>query len=137
MQSAGMSPQAANLTDAGIGFVGSLGAGFAATGFRAATLSATAAPEVANASMLTKIAYYEAGQTSFPKVIFDARYAGIPNTLDRGAQILSDYGSLWGVARAGSISLGYAEDTLRYLPTPTANGALGSIFSGASYLGGQ
>ena len=42
LQSAGMSPQAANLTDVGIGVVGSAGAGLAATGFRAASLASAA-----------------------------------------------------------------------------------------------
>jgi hypothetical protein len=65
IQSAGMSPRAANLTDAGISVVGSLGAGFATTGIRVTELSATSiSSEVANASLLTKIGYYEVGQLS-------------------------------------------------------------------------
>ena len=126
LQAAGMSSRAANLTDAGINVVGSFGAGFATTGVRAVTLSATASPEVASASLLTKIKYYEAGQTSFPKAIFDTRYAGIPITLDRGAAVLADYGSFWGVAKAGSLSLGVSQNTLRFGLTPMATGALGS-----------
>jgi RHS repeat-associated protein len=93
LQAAGMSQQAANLTDAGLGIVGSAGAGLATTGFRAATLATTASPAVANASILTQIKYYEAGQTSFSGSVFNTTYGNISNTLDRGAQILSDYGS--------------------------------------------
>jgi hypothetical protein len=132
LQAAGMSPRAANFTDAGISAVGSFGAGFAATGARAVTLSATASPEVASASLLTKIKYYEAGQTSFPSAVYNTQYAAITNTLDRGAVILADYGSLWGVAKAGSVSFGVAENTLRFGPTPMATGALGSAFGGTS-----
>ena len=136
LQAAGMSPRAANLTDAGISVVGSLGAGLATTGVRVVTLSATAAPEVAGASLLTKIKYYEAGQTSFPGSVFNATYANIPNTLDRGAQILADYGSLLGVAKAGSTTFGLAENTLRFGPTPLASGALGSALGGAGTASG-
>lgn len=132
LQSAGMSPYAANLTDAGISVVGSFGAGVAATGYRAATLSTTSSSEVANASLWTQMKYYEAGQTSFESAVFNNNYAGYANTLDRGAAILNDYGSLWGVWRAGSQTFGIAEGTLKYLPTPMANGALGS---GIGFLG--
>ena len=137
LQSAGMSPQAANLADAGISIVGSAGAGLATTGFRAATLASTASPQVANASIWTQIKYYEVGQTSFSSSVFNASYAKIPNTLDRGAQILSDYGSLGGVIRAGSRTAGVAENTLRFGPTPLANGAFGSVFTGSSFGGSR
>jgi RHS repeat-associated protein len=134
LQGAGMSERTANLTDAGISVIGSFGTGFAATGFRAATLAKTASSEIANASFLTKIKYYEVGQTSFEDAVFIAKYGKIANTLERGASIYEDCGgSLWGVWRAGSQTLGVAEGTLKYLPTPMANGTIGSISAALGY----
>jgi len=145
LQAAGMSPTAANLTDAGISIVGSFGAGFATQGIRATELAATSiSAEVQNASLLAKIGYYEVGQLSVKGNALEA-YSLWGNTLDRGAAMVADQGGgFFGGAKTwwemGSRTMGASEGTLfgwvsnpsiqtlyNAWPTPLGAGTVGAL----------
>jgi hypothetical protein len=144
LQAAGMSENTANLTDAGISVVGSLGAGFGTTAIRVSQLSATSiSSEVANASLLTRVGYYEVGQLSLAD---DAHtyYSLWGNTIDRGAAMVADQGGRllgWGRAMSqGSLTLGAREGTLfnnlqTAWPTPLGAGGMGAIGGTVNWLG--
>jgi RHS repeat-associated protein len=136
LQSAGMSQNGANLADAGASVVGSLGTGFATTAIRATSLSSTSiSAEVANAPLLTKMAYYEVGQTSLSRDAY-TYYSMWGNTLDRGAAMVADQG--WaGALGQGSLTLGAREGTLftTGLPTPLGMGLGGAAGSAVNWLG--
>lgn len=144
LESAGMSPRGANLTDAGISVVGSLGAGFATTGIRVTELSATSiSSEVANASLLTEIAYYEVGQLSQSGNAY-GYYSLWGNTIDRGAAMVADQGGGllgWGRAMSqGSLTLGAREGTLfnslqTAWPTPLGAGGMGAMGGTVNWFG--
>ena len=144
LQAAGMSQNAGNLTDAGISIVGSLGAGFGTTAIRATQLSATSiSADVANASLMTKIGYYEVGQLSLSGDAY-TYYSLWGNTLDRGAAMVADQGGGllgWGRAMSqGSVTLGAQEGTLfnslqSAWPTPLGAGGVGAVGGAANWLG--
>ena len=133
----GLSPTTANLTDAGISVVGSFGAGFGTTAIRATALSATASPDVASASLLTKIGYYELGQGSIDSA---SSYLQIPNTLDRGAAMLSDANGSWlqAFSQNTSSTMGIAEGTFPFgltaIPTPLGTAGTAATFTLAGGL---
>jgi RHS repeat-associated protein len=138
LQSAGMSQNAANLTDAGISIVGSFGAGVAGSAVTASQLAASSTvAEVANAPLLTQMAYYETGQLSLSQNAFSYYSVNWPNAVDRGAAMVADQGWL-GAWSMGSTTLGASEGTLfsTGLPTALGSGVGGSFFSGLGY-GGQ
>jgi RHS repeat-associated protein len=136
LQAAGLSPNAANLTDAGLSVVGSLGTGFATTAIRSTTLTSTSiSADVVNASLITKVGYYEVGQLSLSEDAY-TYYSLWGNTLDRGAAMVADQGGgLFGWAKAmsqGSVTLGAQEGTLfdslaSAWPTPLGAGGVGAI----------
>jgi RHS repeat-associated protein len=133
---AGFSQNAANLTDAGISFVGSLGTSAATSTARAIQLTATSVSgDVADASLLTRIRYYDTGQLSLSQDAYDY-YSLWPNAVDRGAAMVADQGWL-GAWSQGSLTLGAREGTLfsTGLPTPLANGVGGAFFSGLGDAG--
>jgi RHS repeat-associated protein len=136
LQMAGMSQNAANLTDAGISVVGSFGAGFGTTAIRVTQLSATSiSSEVANASLLTKMGYYEAGQLSLPENAY-GYYSMWGNTIDRGAAMVADQGWMSALSQ-GSLTLGLREGTLftTGLPTPLGSGLGGAAGGVVNWLG--
>lgn len=136
LQAAGMSESGANLTDAGVSIVGSLGAGFGTTAIRATQLSATSvSAEVANASIFAKVGYYEVGQLSLTDDAY-AYYSLWGNTLDRGAAMVADQGGgfvgWWRAMSQGSATLGAREGTLlnslqTAWPTPLGAGGVGAV----------
>ena len=133
LQAAGMSPTAANLTDAGIGVVGSLGAGFGASAVTASQVAASSS--MADAPLLTQMAYYETGQLSLSQDAY-AYYSLWPNAVDRGAAMVADQG--WtGAWSQGSLTLGLQEGTTftTGLPTALGSGVGGSFFTGLGYAG--
>jgi len=143
LQSLGMSSQAANLTDASISIVGSIGAGFATTAIRATALTATStSAQVASSSMLGKIGYYEIGQNSLSGANA-ATYLPIANTLDRGAAMVAKNGGFLNAAfSTASLTMGASEGTLigtyglqAALPTPLGGSVLTSLLSGIGQIG--
>ena len=139
LQAVGMSQNAANFTDAGISAVGTFGASFGTTAIRAVDLSSTAvSAEVANASLITKIGYYEAGQLSLSSDAY-SYYSLWGNTLDRGAAMVADQGWL-GAFSQSSWTLGASEGTLfnsfeSAWPTPLGVAGTSSLFTGAGTAG--
>jgi hypothetical protein len=136
LQAVGMSRTAANLTDAGISVVGSLGAGMATTAIRSSELAASSiSPQVANAPLWKQMIYYEVGQ----KTLSDPGYTFYstlwPNAVDRGAAIVADQG--WRAALIPE-SWGWILGTGKTLltgPTPLGTAATASLFIGGWAIG--
>lgn len=123
LQKAGMSQRAANITDAGISVVGSIGAGAATQGIRA---GATVTQPLDG---MRRIALYEVGQQTMPASTY-AKYAGIADPVERGAAIAADRGGLgWAlIPKPGGLSP--FVKTIPKGPTPLATGVAGA--SGAA-----
>jgi RHS repeat-associated protein len=127
LQAAGMSPTAANLTDAGISVVGSFGAGLGTTAIRAQSVISA---ETANANVVRQAAYYEIGQNT---VSDDANtfYSLWANPIDRGAAKVADQG--WGVAwpQGYGYTLGIGK-TFMTGPTPIGTAGAASVLTGTA-----
>lgn len=111
LQSAGLSPFAANLVDTGISVAGSLGTGIGAQAIRAGGIQ--------------NIFYYEAGQSTMSASEF-ARYGQIEDPVARGMQRVADQG--WPSALgSGARSIDQFGNTVGQGLTPFATGGLGAV----------
>jgi len=119
LQGIGLSQSAANLTDAGISVLGSLGTGVAT--------------QAIEAGGLQNIFYYEAGQSTMSSSEF-AESAADP--VERGMQRVADQGWL----RSLFSGLGAPSQFAKTIPkglTPLGNGALGAVGGTANALSGR
>lgn len=116
LQSAGLSQSSANLVDAGISVVGSLGTGAATQAIRAGGAG--------------NIMYYEIGQKTLSADGF-ANYGQIADPVDRGMQIVADQG--WGRALAPDpAGLSQFSKTIPQGLTPLAGGMAGALGGGGT-----
>jgi RHS repeat-associated protein len=131
-ETTGMSQNTANLVDAGISVVGSIGAGVGTTAIRAQSALSS---QAANAPLWKQVLYHEIGQKTLSddaNAFYSALYA---NPVDRGAAIVADQGLRQALRpEASGWWLGIGQ-TFSTGPTPLGMGGAAATFTGVSAAG--
>ena len=131
-----MSPQAANLTDAGIGIVGSLGAGLATAPIRISTIRAAdpLAQGLSNAHLLSR---WDVGSKALNSVDYMALGGNATSTLAKAPYIAAGMNMAGNPLTTTALqNIGKSGSLIFTGLTPRAAGPAGMISAGLNAVGG-